>query len=90
MLKGAKGGSPKNSAMGAVFAAAFYESFTGFGEWVLKEYLDLLGAEEIPDCHKFVSYIISNVADSKVQSICGASQGYSSLLAPCLGSSATK
>jgi hypothetical protein len=61
VIKVSKGGSEKNSGMGGVFSQAFYQSFTGFGDWVMEEYLNVLGEEQIKDCEAFVKETISGI-----------------------------
>lgn len=43
MVKFSKGGSEKNSGIGGVFSQAFYGAFSEFGDWIVEEYLNVLG-----------------------------------------------
>ncbi len=65
MIKFNKGGSERNSGIGGVFAQAFYEAFSGFGDWVVEEYLDVLGTEEIISCELFIRDTIEGISDFK-------------------------
>ena len=70
VIKMGKGGSPKNSGIGGVFAQAFYQSFTGFGDWAMEDFLNVLGEETIKDCEGFVRDTISGISDEKAAMIC--------------------
>jgi hypothetical protein len=63
VIKFSKGGSKKNSGIGGVFSQAFYESFSDFGGWILDEYLNVLGEEEIKDCSSFAKETIIGISE---------------------------
>ncbi len=63
VIKLSKGGSEKNSGIGGVFAQAFYESFSDFGNWIMDEYLSILGKERIGDCIKFARETIEGISE---------------------------
>ena len=50
IMKKAQKGDTKLTALAGLSAGALYQSFTGFGEWVLHELLNLIVAESMPDC----------------------------------------